>query len=93
MLALGTTEFPAFFTRESGCAAPMVAAGAAEAAAVCHAQFDRLGLQSGMLVGVPIPAEAEAEAEVVQQAIGQVRTHRVTAWMRGVRGWTLRVTA
>jgi pseudouridine-5'-phosphate glycosidase len=71
VLALGTDEFPAFFTRSSGCAAPMVASGCAEAAAVCHTQLDRLRLQSGLLVGVPIPAEAEAEAEVVQLAIQQ----------------------
>jgi len=127
VMALGTDEFPAFFTRASGVDAPATVECAADAAAVAHAQVIRhhhssfimrnvpcvapptlthhtthliircsslimnrlsadysslithlstaqaaLGLQSGMLVGVPIPAEAEAEAAVVQQAIDQV---------------------
>ena len=83
VLALGTEEFPAFFTRSSGCAAPMVAADAAEAAAVCHTQLDRLRLQSGLLVGVPIPAEAEAEAEVVQLAIQQALADAEAAGVGG----------
>jgi pseudouridine-5'-phosphate glycosidase len=83
VLALGTDEFPAFFTRSSGCAAPMVASGCAEAAAVCHTQLDRLRLQSGLLVGVPIPAEAEAEAEVVQLAIQQALADAEAAGVGG----------
>ena len=83
VLALGTEEFPAFFTRSSGCAAPMVAADAADVAAVCHTQLDRLRLQSGLLVGVPIPAEAEAEAEVVQLAIQQALADAEAAGVGG----------
>jgi len=63
--ALGADEFPAFFTRRSGCTAPLRVADAAEAAALVYASA-ALGLGSGILLGVPIPAEAEAEASAVQ---------------------------
>ncbi|EOD10941.1 hypothetical protein EMIHUDRAFT_67520, partial [Emiliania huxleyi CCMP1516] len=62
------SEFPAFFTRSSGCAAPLTVANPHEAAALVHASRS-LGLSSGTLVAVPIPAKAEAEAGAVQAAI------------------------
>lgn len=70
VVALGTDEFPAFFTRSSGCASPLRADSAAQVAALLHAG-STLGLESGTLVAVPIPAEAEAEAGPVQAAIDQ----------------------
>lgn len=66
--ALGADEFPAFFTRRSGCAAPLRVETPREAAELVHAS-SQLGLGSGILIGVPIPAEAEAEAGSVQAAI------------------------
>eukprot|EP00966_Prymnesium_polylepis_P008396 193585-Prymnesium_polylepis.1 len=68
VVGLGCDEFPAFFTRSSGCAAPTRAEGAREIAQAIDAA-EALRLESGMLVGVPIPAEAEAEAAQVQGAI------------------------
>ena len=70
VLALGVDEFPAFFTRSSGCKAPIRIETPEEAATVAQ-MSEALGLRSGMLVGVPIPEEAEAEASVVQAAIAQ----------------------
>lgn len=49
-------EFPAFYTRKSGVKAPYNFADAAEAAE-CIDKSLQLGLQSGMLVGVPVPRE------------------------------------
>jgi pseudouridine-5'-phosphate glycosidase/sugar/nucleoside kinase (ribokinase family) len=66
--ALAADEFPAFFTRRSGFAAPLRVETTEEAAALVHAS-SQLGLGSGILIGVPIPAEAEAEAGTVQAAI------------------------
>ena len=70
VLAYGVDDFPAFFTRDSGALAPARVDTPAEAAAVAHSQRG-LGLESGMLVGVPIPTEAEAEGSLVQAAIDQ----------------------
>ena len=82
VLALGTDDFPAFFTRSSGCKAPARVESAAEAAGVAYAQH-ALGLTSGMLVGVPIPAEAEAEGARVQAAIEQALDEADTAGVAG----------
>ena len=82
VLALGADEFPAFFSRTSGCAAPLRVDSAAEAAAVAAAQR-RLGLASGMLVGVPIPEAAEAEGARVQGAIDAALAEADGAGVRG----------
>lgn len=49
--ALGTNEFPAFFTPRSGCAAPLRVEDAAGFARMVLAQ-ERLGLTSGLILGV-----------------------------------------
>lgn len=49
-------EFPAFYTRKSGVKAPYNFADAAEAAK-CIDKSHQLGLESGMLIGVPVPEE------------------------------------
>ena len=71
VVSLSCDEFPAFFTRSSGSKSPAVVGSCAEAAALAHAQYDIIGLQSGMLVGVPIPEDEEAEAAHIQGAIDQ----------------------
>ena len=70
VVALGTDEFPAFFTRSSGCASPLRVDSTEQVASLLHAGA-KLGLGSGTLVAVPIPAEAEADAGPVQAAIDQ----------------------
>ena len=82
VLALGTDDFPAFFTRHSGVAAPARVENVAQAAAVAHAQH-RLRLTSGMLVGVPIPEAAEAEAGLVQGAIDKALVEAETRAISG----------
>jgi pseudouridine-5'-phosphate glycosidase/sugar/nucleoside kinase (ribokinase family) len=82
VLALGTDEFPAFFTRRSGCPAPTRVETAHEAAAVVHSS-STLGLSSGTLVAVPIPESAEAEAGKVQGAIEQALAEAGAAGVAG----------
>ena len=82
VLALGTDDFPAFFTRRSGCPAPTRVETAHEAAAVVHAS-STLGLSSGTLVAVPIPESAEAEAGKVQGAIEQALAEAGAAGVAG----------
>ncbi|GAB4823379.1 hypothetical protein N2152v2_010425 [Parachlorella kessleri] len=79
--ALGSDEFPAFFTPASGCRAPARVDSPAQAAAMAHAAR-RLGLEGGMVLGVPIPAhQAAAGAEVesaIQQALSESDAQGIT---------------
>ncbi|XP_024359940.1 pseudouridine-5'-phosphate glycosidase isoform X1 [Physcomitrium patens] len=68
VIGYGTDEFPAFFTPRSGCKAPTRVNTAEECAAITVANMN-MGLQSGILVGVPIPAHYAAAAEPVEIAI------------------------
>lgn len=69
VVGYGTDEFPAFFTRSSGCAAPSRVDTPREAAALVKAGR-RLGL-GGVVFGVPIPAEGEAVGAGVEAAVGE----------------------
>jgi pseudouridylate synthase len=64
VLAVGTDEFPSFFSRTSGHRAPMRVDTAAEVAAVMRAQW-ALGLTSGLVVANPIPVADEIPAEEI----------------------------
>ncbi len=61
VLVHGSDEFPSFFSRGSGHAAPMRVDSAAEVAAVMTAKWD-LGLDGGIVVANPIPAADEIPA-------------------------------
>lgn len=50
MAAYGADEFPAFFTRRSGCRAPMRIDSAEEGAALIRAAL-QLNLSSGIVIG------------------------------------------
>lgn len=63
-----TDEFPAFFTRHSGCKAPLVIETPTQGANFLLA-LRQLGYVSGGIIGVPIPAEFEAEGKLVEDAI------------------------
>jgi len=65
--AYGTDEFPAFFTRRSGCAAPARVDSPEEAAAVIKSGLD-LNLANGSVFAVPIPIEHEALGEKIESA-------------------------
>lgn len=68
--ALRSSQFPAFFTRDSGIPAPCTFQSEHEVAASFKAQVD-MGLHTGMVLGVPIPGEFEAKGAKVQSAIEQ----------------------
>ena len=78
--ALGSDEFPAFYTRSSGVRAPGRLEGPADAAGAIVASA-RLGL-AGMVIGVPIPAEHAAEGAAVEAATQCVPAAR-RALLRG----------
>jgi len=68
VIAVGQSAFPAFWSRDSGLAAPLRIDDPAEIAAA-HLMRARLGLAGGQLVANPIPAEAEIPAGVIGPAI------------------------
>ncbi|WGL52676.1 pseudouridine-5'-phosphate glycosidase [Nocardioides sp. BP30] len=73
VLVDGSDEFPSFYSRSSGFAAPMRVDGPAEIAAVLAAKWS-LGLPGGVVVAHPIPAEDEIPAGeiggIIEQALG-----------------------
>eukprot|EP01080_Neovahlkampfia_damariscottae_P001356 gene1356-11438_t len=70
VIALGSNEFPAFFTRTSGCKAPIRLDTPKDIAKLIKSNHD-LNLQSGMMVGVPIPEDQEGKASEINKAIQQ----------------------
>jgi len=75
VVAFGTDEFPAFFSRESGCAAPQRLDTAAELAALMDAKW-RFGLSGGVAIVNPIPVDDEIPADeigvIIQQALADM---------------------
>ncbi len=70
VIAVGQSEFPAFWSRSSGLPAPLRLDTARELAAA-HLTRARLGLPGGQLVANPIPAAAEIPREVITPFIAQ----------------------
>jgi len=62
-----TDDFPMFFTPRSGLPVSFRADGPEDVAAMLESQR-RLGLSSGVVLGVPIPAELAAETAAVEEA-------------------------
>ena len=75
VLGYGTDEFPSFFSRSSGHAAPMRVDSAAEVAATMAAKWD-LGIDGGLVVANPIPVEDEIPAAeiggIIEQALADM---------------------
>ena len=75
VVAFGTDEFPAFFSRESGSAAPQRLDTAAELAALMDAKW-RFGLSGGVAIVNPIPVDDEIPADeigvIIQQALADM---------------------
>ncbi|AFZ68044.1 pseudouridine-5'-phosphate glycosidase [Deinococcus peraridilitoris] len=75
VLGYGSSEFPAFYSRESGFAAPLRVDSAQEVARVMQAKW-ALGLSGGVLVANPIPAEAEIPnheiAPIIERALADM---------------------
>ncbi|SCZ90979.1 BZ3500_MvSof-1268-A1-R1_Chr1-3g02442 [Microbotryum saponariae] len=66
--SLATDEWPAFYSPTSGFKSPMRISTEAEAAEII-AMTDRLGLQSSLLLGVPIPKEHHPDGAAIQEAV------------------------
>lgn len=75
VLVHGSDEFPSFYSRSSGHAAPNRVDSAAEVAAVMRAKWD-LGLDGGLVVANPIPAEDEIPAAeiggIIEEALADM---------------------
>jgi Uncharacterized enzyme involved in pigment biosynthesis len=80
VVAYGTDEFPAFFSRVSGYAAPMTLDTPAALAGLMAAKW-RLGLTGGIAIVNPIPIEDEIPAAdigaIIEQALADMDTHGV----------------
>ena len=61
-------ELPAFYSRQSGLPIDVRAESPEDVATIFHAQRS-LGLESALLVVVPVPAEFEVPAETLQQVL------------------------
>lgn len=77
-----TTEFPAFYSRESGLPVNVTAQTPAEIAAIARAQW-ALGLECAVLVGNPPPAESALPFSRIEEFIQQALSE---AMDQGVRG-------
>lgn len=81
VIAFGTSEFPAFFSRNSGFRAPLRADTAADVARILRAKWD-LGLDGGVLIANPIPTESEIPATeigpIICDALGEMATRGIS---------------
>ena len=72
VIAYGQNGFPAFWSRESGLAAPL-RMDSASAIAAAHLMRERLGLPGGQLVANPIPVAAEIPAHALVPLIAEAQ--------------------
>ncbi|MFV1876594.1 pseudouridine-5'-phosphate glycosidase [Nioella sp.] len=82
VIAFGQDDFPAFWSRASGLAAPL-RMDSAETIAASAAMRARLGLPGGQLVANPIPETDEITAETLAPIIAQAQAE---ADERGIAG-------
>lgn len=68
VIGFGTDQFPAFYSRDSGLAAPLRLDTAEEVAKVLRAKWD-VGLRGGVLIANPIPKDAEIPAHEIDPII------------------------
>lgn len=75
VVAYGTDEFPAFFSRVSGCPAPLRLDSPARLAALMDAKW-RMGIDGGVAIVNPIPVEDEIPADeigvIIEQALAEM---------------------
>jgi pseudouridine-5'-phosphate glycosidase len=70
VLGYGCAEFPAFYTKHSGCRVSARVDGPAEAARVLRAAWDTGS--RGMVVAVPPPSDLEGAEEMAQRAVTEL---------------------
>ncbi len=77
----GSDDFPSFYSRVSGFAAPRRLDGASEIAAFMHAAWAELGLTTGISVANPVPATDEIPANeiagVIVEALAELDRRRI----------------
>jgi pseudouridine-5'-phosphate glycosidase len=78
----GSDEFPSFYSRTSGFAAPRRLDGPAEIAAFLRAAWDDLGLTCGVSIANPIPVDDEIPAteiaDVIETALAEADAQGIT---------------
>src|SRR5436190_6255195 len=81
LVGYGCDELPAFYSRSSGLPVDVRCDTPEDVVCVFKAQRD-LGLQSALLVGVPVPSEAEVESstlnEVLDDSLAQAARENIT---------------
>lgn len=82
VMAVGQDAFPAFWSRDSGLAAPL-RVDSAEEVAQAHRMRAALGLPGGQLIANPIPEDAEIAAHVLAPLIA---TAQAEADAQGISG-------
>ena len=82
VIAYGADEFPAFYSRASGFAAPMRADSPAELAAIMRTKWE-LGIRGGLDIANPIPAADEIPAEHIDTIIDQALRDMDAKGIRG----------
>jgi len=82
VLGFGTDDFPAFYTRKSGCVVDYRVDSAEEAAKIVKAKTG-LALHNGILIAVPIPEQDELDQNFINENIEQALKK---AEIEGIRG-------
>jgi len=82
VVAVGQSEVPGFFARSSGVAAPVAVDDAAAAAGIAATHL-ALGLDSAVLLCVPVPDESALPEDVARDAIEQALAEAEWAAIRG----------
>lgn len=73
VIAYGTREFPAFYSRQSGFRAPLTLNTPDDIARVLRVKWG-MGLNGGVLIANPIPAESEIPSSEIEPIIQQALT-------------------
>lgn len=91
VIGYGTSELPAFFSRQSGLAVDVRMDTPEEVAAAIRAR-QTLGLQNGLLVAVPVPKEAAFDEQDAEALIAQATAEADAAGIQGpaTTPWLLR---
>lgn len=84
VVGMGTDEFPAFYSRQSGLPVDVRCDSAQEVAEIWRAK-QALGLPGGLLVAAPIPQEAEIPAQEIAPVIAQAVADAEAQGMRSAQ--------
>ncbi len=80
VVTLGSTEFPSFYSRESGYASPLHTDQIADIAALLNHHWS-FGLETGVLIANPIPKELEIPAAsmeaLIQNALASAEKNKI----------------